>query len=79
MVKADPLKMRTLTKKYSDFFSIADSTLIGKGQYLYEGTSQINLEIPTLTEIAWETTIALNISVDFSYDCLYELESVYNL
>lgn len=79
MVKADPLKMQTLTKRYPDFFSIADSTIMSNGQYVYEGRSRINLEIPTLTEIAWETTIALNISVEFSYDCLYELESVYNL
>ncbi|SFR34028.1 hypothetical protein SAMN04490243_0768 [Robiginitalea myxolifaciens] len=79
VVKADAIKMQTLTNKYPGFFTVKDSTLIDEGQYLYEGSSRINLEIPTLTEIAWETTVTKNISVEFSYDCLYELESVYNL
>ena len=39
----------------------------------------ISLEIPTLTEIAWQTTTTLNVTNEFNYDCLYELESMYNL
>lgn len=79
VVKADPLEMQRLIKKYPGYFTILDSTMIDEGSYLYEGRSRINLEVPTLKKIAWETTIAKNISAEFSYGCLYELESVYNL
>ena len=32
-----------------------------------------------MTEIAWKTTTTLNVSNQFNYECLYELESMYNL
>jgi len=32
-----------------------------------------------LTEIAWKTTTTLNVTNEFNYECLYELESMYNL
>ena len=47
--------------------------------YHYRGATHINLEIPTLTEIAWKTTTTLNVTNEFNYECLYELESLYNL
>lgn len=79
MVKATPLELNALVHRFPVFFTVKDSTLVDDGIYLYEGVSHINLEIPTLTEIAWKTTTTLNISTELNYDCLYELESVYNL
>ena len=32
-----------------------------------------------LKEIAWETTKSLNITNEFNYECLYQLENLYNL
>ena len=49
------------------------------GIFHYRGVTRINLEIPTLTEIAWKTTTTLNVTSEFNYECLYELESLYNL
>jgi len=79
IIKANPKQVRLLTNKYPDFFSIKDSTALDNGIYRYRGITQINLEIPTLTEIAWKTTTTLNVTNEFNYDCLYELESIYNL
>ncbi|MCB0624157.1 MAG: hypothetical protein KDC43_09670, partial [Saprospiraceae bacterium] len=31
------------------------------------------------TQIAWETTKTINILSEFSYECLYQLESMYDL
>ena len=33
----------------------------------------------TLSNIAWETTKAMNILGEFGYKCLYEMEDTYNL
>ena len=49
MIKANPKVMQRLTHQFPNFFTITDSMLINHDQYLYEGTSQINLEIPNLT------------------------------
>ncbi|WP_338732046.1 hypothetical protein [Mangrovimonas cancribranchiae] len=78
-IKTSPIHLQSLRNKYPDFFSINDSIVLSDGLYLYRGTTHINLEIPTLTEIAWNTTTTLNITNEFNYECLYQLESVYNL
>ncbi len=52
VVKANPLEMQRLIKKHPGYFTIIDSTMIDEGLYQYEGSSRMNLEIPTLTEIA---------------------------
>lgn len=78
-INASPKQLKLLNNKYPDYFSVKDSTAIDNGMYNYIGTTQIKLEIPTLTEIAWKTTTTLNVTNEFNYDCLYELESLYNL
>jgi len=78
-INASPKQLKLLNNKYPDYFSVKDSTAIDNGMYNYRGTTQIKLEIPTLTEIAWKTTTTLNVTNEFNYDCLYELESLYNL
>lgn len=78
-LKIAPKDFIQLKNKYPDFFRVRDSVSIDNGLYRYEGTTYINLEITTLTEIAWKTTTTLNVTNEFNYECLYELESMYNL
>ncbi len=74
-----PDKMNNLRKKYPGYFQITDSVAMDNGQYRYSGETHIELELPSLTEIAWETTKDINIANEFDYECLYDLESMYNL
>jgi len=68
-----------LNKKYPGFFRVEDSVQIDIETYQYSGTTFIQLELADLKEIAWETTKSLNITNEFNYECLYQLESLYNL
>lgn len=79
VIKMNPKQFRLLKKKYPDFFRVRDSTAADRGMVRYNGTTYVNLEITTLTEIAWNTTTTLDVSNKFNYECLYELESLYNL
>ena len=74
-----PHEMAELQKKYPRFFRITDSAEVGDGIYKYQGGTFIQLELPELTEIAWETTRSTNIAREFDYECLYGLEGVYLL
>lgn len=78
-INANPNQLKFLNNKYPDYFRVKDSIAIDNGLYHYRGATHINLEIPTLTEIAWKTTTTLNVTSEFNYECLYELESLYNL
>ena len=78
-LRMSPIKYDSLKKIHPKFFRLEDSIAVENGEFRYLGTTYINLEITTLTEIAWQTTTTLNVSHEFSYDCLYELESLYNL
>jgi hypothetical protein len=79
LIKMTPKQYRLLKIEHPDFFRTKDSTKLDNGLFRYNGTTYINLEITTLTDIAWKTTTTLNVSNEFNYDCLYELESMYNL
>ncbi len=76
---ATPAKMKSLGKKYPGYFQITDSIKHVEGQYKYSGETHIELELPSLTDIAWQTTKDINVANDFKYNCLYELQSMYNL
>ena len=78
-INANPTQLKFLNNKYPDYFSVKDSIAMDNGIFHYRGVTRINLEIPTLTEIAWKTTTTLNVTSEFNYECLYELESLYNL
>ncbi len=78
-VIATPSEFNSLQKKYPGFFRLADSILIETDTYRYSGGTFIQLEIPALTQIAWETTRTMAITNEFNYECLYEIESLYNL
>ena len=79
VIKANPKQLQLLRNKYPDYFITKDSIALENGLYSYRGTTHMILEIPTLTEIAWKTTTTLNVTNEFNYECLYELESIYNL
>lgn len=68
-----------LSKEYPDFFRVKDSIPESNHKFRYYGETFIQLEIPDITSIAWETIRTINIANEFEYDCLYELESMYNL
>ena len=68
-----------LQQKYPKFFTVSDSIKDESGQFIYTGNTFINLELAELSQIAWETTRSINTTNDFNYECLYELESMYNL
>ena len=72
-------QMAEYTSKYPEFFNVTDSISLGSGLYRYNGDTFINLELAELTEIAWETTKDMGIANEFGFDCLYELENMYNV
>ncbi len=78
-IKASPKKRVQLQKKFPNFYRVKDSIRLEKELYLYNGVKLIELEIPQLTKIAWETAKTINIINEFKYNCLYELESIYGL
>lgn len=79
VIKMSPSQFASLKSKHPGFFRVKDSLALENGFFRYRGTTYIHLEIITLTEIAWKTTATLNVSNEFNYECLYELESMYNL
>ncbi|MEJ2113544.1 MAG: hypothetical protein P8X62_07615 [Flavobacteriaceae bacterium] len=68
-----------LQNKYPGFFRVKDSIDVEAGLKKYLGSTFIELELADLKEIAWETTKSINITNEFNYECLYELENIYNL
>ncbi|MDO5971953.1 hypothetical protein Q4Q35_19300 [Flavivirga aquimarina] len=74
-----PKERIQLEKEYPNFFKVKDSIQFESQKYLYTGDTFIELEIPDITSIAWETIRTINIANEFDYNCLYELESMYNL
>ncbi|WP_276388243.1 hypothetical protein [Eudoraea chungangensis] len=71
--------MQSFQKEYPDFYVILDSMPIGEDLVLYNGDTQIQLELTALTEIAWETSRNMGIANEFGYECLYDLENMYNI
>lgn len=74
-----PAKMNRLRMTYPDMLLIEDSTAEEAGQYRYEATLNATVEIPEITQIAWETTQTIGVTSAMDYRCLYEIEKVYNL
>ena len=75
----DEIKMQDFQKEYSGFFQIKDSVRINDSVYRYLGDTKINIELTELSEIAWETSRHMGIANEFGYECLYELENMYNI
>lgn len=78
-VLTTPAHMDSLQKAFPKFYTATDSVEITRGVYKYKGGTRIELELFELTEIAWETARSINITNEFEFECLYQLESTYNL
>ena len=72
-------EMALYQKEFPGFYRVIDSIKLEPGLYRYAGDTYINLELAELTEIAWETSKDLQIANEFGFDCLYELENMYNV
>lgn len=72
-------EMTAFRNSFPNFFIPIDSIQVVPGLYRYEGDTKINLELAELTEIAWETTKDMGIASEFGFDCLYQLENMYNV
>lgn len=72
-------QMRRLQIQYPSYFKLKDSIQIDDQKWKYSGGTYLDLELVELTEIAWKTAQSLSVANEFNYDCLYELESTYNL
>ncbi len=72
-------EMSAFHADYPEFFQQTDSALVEPGLYRYEGDTKINLELAALSDIAWETTKDMGIASEFGFDCLYQLENMYNV
>ena len=51
-----PAEMKQLQSTYPGVLLVEDSTATEVGQYRYEATLKTTVEIPEITQIAWETT-----------------------
>ena len=71
--------MHSFQENYPNFFKIRDSLPLMDSVVRYNGDSMINLELIELSEIAWETSRNMGIAHEFGYECLYGLESMYNV
>ena len=70
--------MYAFTKNYSRFVEKVDSTALDSGLYRYGLNTSIYLEITDLSSIAWEVSKSTGIFHEFGYDCLYDLQALYN-
>ena len=71
--------MNIYQQAHPGFFNIKDSVALGNGLFEYRGDSFINLELAALTDIAWETTKDLRLADEMGFECLYDLENLYNV
>ncbi|MEX0313137.1 MAG: hypothetical protein AB3N18_03095 [Allomuricauda sp.] len=73
-----PKVLQDFAKRYSDYFVQIDSIEVGDGRYQYEGDTFLRLEISDLSSIAWDISKSTGIFHEFGYDCLYQLQGIYN-
>ena len=71
-------EIHKLKEAYPQFVKKLDSIPKGNGLYEYEVDTFINLEITDLSSIAWEISKSTGIFHEFGYDCLYQLQGLYN-
>ena len=72
-------EMDLLRAKYSSFFKVLDSMELDDSKFAYSVDTFIHLEIAELSKIALETSKTAGVFNEFDFDCLYGLESTYNL
>ncbi|UCD60052.1 MAG: hypothetical protein JSV59_09155 [Flavobacteriaceae bacterium] len=72
-------EMLDFQETFPNFFIIKDSVQINDSLYGYLGNTRIRLELTAFSQIAWETSRNMGIANEFGYECLYNLENVYNI
>ena len=72
-------EMKDFQENFPNFFIIKDSVQINDSLYKYLGNTRIRLELTAFSQIAWETSRNMGIANEFGYECLYNLENVYNI
>lgn len=73
-----PTEMYAFIQKFPEYFGEVDSTAVGNGLFSYDIDTSINLEITDLSSIAWDIAKSTGIFHEFGYDCLYDLQAMYN-
>ncbi|MEM8846461.1 MAG: hypothetical protein AAGD17_05090 [Bacteroidota bacterium] len=73
-----PEVMKDFMTKYEHFFTAIDSMPNGDGKYKYVGDTFINLDITDLSSIAWDISKSTGIFHEFGFDCLYQMQGMYN-
>ncbi|MBT8291895.1 MAG: hypothetical protein HKP39_04225 [Eudoraea sp.] len=72
-------QMKDFQENFPNYFIIKDSVRINDTLYRYLGNTRIRLELIAFSQIAWETSRNMGIANEFGYECLYNLENVYNI
>jgi len=72
-------QMKDFQENFPNYFIIKDSVRINDSLYRYLGNTRIRLELTAFSQIAWETSRNMGIANEFGYECLYNLENVYNI
>ena len=70
--------MHAFANKYPRFVEKVDSIAMENGLYRYGLNTSIYLEITDLSSIAWDVSKSTGIFHEFGYDCLYDLQALYN-
>lgn len=78
-VISTPMELQRLQTAYPGFYNVVDSIRIDHEKFHYKGQTHVVLELPELTQIAWETARAINIAHEIDYECLLQMASTYNL
>ncbi|RDY59275.1 hypothetical protein [Flagellimonas nanhaiensis] len=73
-----PDAIQTFIRKYPEFIRERDSSMVEDGLFEYDLDTYINLEITDLSSIAWDISKSTGIFHEFGYDCLYQLQAMYN-
>jgi hypothetical protein len=76
---ATPEELSSFQASFPEMFTKGDSMLIEKNKYAYSGDLYIDLDVLTLSSIAWETAHSMQVFQEFGYDCLYDLHGVYRM
>jgi len=72
-------QMKEIHRRFPGFYLVKDSSSVDNGKFRYTGALYLQLELIELSDIAWETTKALEVLNEFGYECLYDLEGMYSL
>ena len=72
-------EMMDFQETFPNFFIKKDSVQINDSLYRYLGNTRIRLELTAFSQIAWETSRNMGIANEFDFECLYNLENVYNI